>query len=144
MNGKLVNIVNQINPDIVFITGDLVSKQKKLEKIILELSKINSEKIFFVPGNYEREEVKGFKKRHITKEQYRYIRRELENIGIIFLENGNSRINIRGREISIYGFDNSIYGNEKYNMVSGKESEYRIILAQSPNIINKLTDMGIK
>lgn len=49
-------------PDLVCVTGDLTQHHGQLEKVMREIAKIKmKDRIFFVPGNYEREERRGFR-----------------------------------------------------------------------------------
>lgn len=139
MNGTLSEIINSLNPDIVFITGDLVSHQKSLTKVISELKKINQDVLYFVPGNYERETTKSIlgKKKKITNKEYQdnYI---LISSVATYLENSGTYITIKDTTLSIYGFDNSIYGNEQLENKNQQNhhADIKVILAHSPNIIN--------
>ncbi|NDI35463.1 metallophosphoesterase [Chengkuizengella sediminis] len=136
LNGKLSKIVNSIDPDLVFITGDLVSRSKQLPKVLNELKRINTSKTFFVPGNYEREHSHGFKKRKLSNAEYL---KNVETIGSLcrYLENSGEKMNLNGTKISIYGFDNSIYGLEEDNCnFKQNTKEVKILLAHSPSIIH--------
>ncbi|GIP24511.1 metallophosphoesterase [Paenibacillus sp. J22TS3] len=140
INGSLSKIVNTLDPDIVLITGDLVSNQKSLKKVLLELKKINQTALYFVPGNYERETTKGIgRKRSLTKEEYQ---ENFSHISCVatYLENSGALINIKNSAVSIYGFDNSIYGLEKLENSNQQNyhADIRIIMAHSPNIINTI------
>lgn len=59
----------------------------------------------------------------------------LENKGVM-LKKGN-------RQLLIYGFDNSTYGNERYLWQSSQEADMTVVLAHSPNIISLMRQEGI-
>ncbi|MBH5316836.1 metallophosphoesterase [Paenibacillus sp. GSMTC-2017] len=138
INGSLSSMVNSTNPDYVVITGDLISNIQQLNRVLIELQKINCRNILFVPGNYEREGANFFKKRLYTQEEHEHIVQSLRNQGIVVLNNSGVLIERAGKQILFYGFDNSIYGNEKVT-ISKKEiqnADHIILLAHSPSIIN--------
>lgn len=144
LNGKISEKINRINPDIVFITGDLVSKQQNLQNVISELGNIICPNIFFVPGNYEKEETVYFKKRMLSNREYDTIKNAVKRQNIVFLENSYELIEVNGLRIFIYGFDNSIYGNEYYiKNIDQKSCDIKIFLAHSPNIIKKISEYEI-
>ncbi|WP_379197256.1 metallophosphoesterase [Paenibacillus sp. GCM10012306] len=138
INGSLSKTINSLNPDMVLITGDLVSKQKSLKKVISELKKINQDVRYFVPGNYERETLMSLgRKRNLSNEEYR------DNCNLIgsvatYLENSGDIIRVKDTSISIYGLDNSIYGLEKLENKhqQNHHADLQFVLAHSPNIIN--------
>lgn len=134
INGSISNMINSHSPNFVVATGDYSNTQDNLSKVIMELGNIKSP-VFMVLGNYEREEQINFLKKRQTpldlleKEVSKYSNLKL-------LINEGSVLNIESTKIFIYGFDNSTYGNEIYNSVNNINSQYKIILAHSPNIIN--------
>lgn len=136
INGTLSNIINKYSPDIVCITGDLTNKRSQIPKIYEEISKIKSSHILFVPGNYEREEYISLKKRKLSEVEYRQTIDKLKGTMHV-LENQFYKIKNNQSELLVYGFDNSIYGNEKYICQIEKEQRiYKVLLAHSPSIIN--------
>ena len=137
VNGRISKIINSEQPDFVVATGDYSNTQNKLSKVISELGNINSN-VFLILGNYEREEEVSFlNKRNIS---LGLLNQEiLKHRNLKLLVNDEVDVRIKESIISIYGFDNSVYGNEEYISKSIKlEEDYKIILAHSPNIINKV------
>src|SRR5690606_30117519 len=90
-----------------------------------------------VPGNYERQTVSGWRKRLLTDTEYRHLVLTLRNQGIAYLENHFIQLTVNHRNVRIFGFDNSIYGNERFDEMHLKRQsdEYVIFLAHSPSII---------
>lgn len=142
INGVLSKKINDLKPDFVLVTGDYSNKQKSLFKVISELSQINS-KIIMVLGNYEREElVNLYKKRSITLETLEHEVNKYSNIRL--LVNEEEMIHIGGTNISIYGFDNSVYGNESYAISpTNMPIHLKLLLAHSPNIVHYIKHHNI-
>ncbi|MBP1994886.1 metallophosphoesterase [Paenibacillus eucommiae] len=138
LNGSLSKMVNKIQPDYVVITGDLASKKKQLVRVLDELQKIECRNIYFVPGNYEREEVYKFRKRSFSADEYAHIIQLIQKQGITVLENNGALRDINNKQLFIYGFDNSIYGNERISVSRAglQHYDYVIFLAHSPTIID--------
>lgn len=145
VNGSLSRMVNKEKPDYIMITGDLVSRMSQLEGVLKEIRKFNCPRIYFVPGNYEREGWKGFRKALYSEQEYIGIIQSLQELNISVLSNSWSNIDMNGKQGLIYGFDNSIYGNERMTL-SVEEIQgynYVIMLAHSPDIVRFIHDKRI-
>ncbi|TKI59107.1 hypothetical protein E8L90_28980 [Brevibacillus antibioticus] len=142
-NGELHKLVNAHDPDIVIVTGDLTQHSGQLARVLNELAKVKSKDgIFFVPGNYEREGGRFHKKVYSDavyrsqKEAWQQVMTVLENEGAVKEKDGS--------RIWIYGFDNSIYGNEQRPGQEIQQANLTIFLAHSPNIISLIHNEGLK
>lgn len=99
LNGPLHRLVNRHTPDLVMVTGDLAQHGGQLQQVLSELDKIRAGNgMFFVPGNYEQEEVRGMRKRKYTSEAYAKNRDEwakrmmvLENKGVLLGESNRQK-----------------------------------------------------
>ncbi|SDX07981.1 metallophosphoesterase [Paenibacillus sp. CF384] len=145
INGSLSQKVNRMKPDIVVITGDLVSRKKQLAAVLKEVQKIDCPQLFFVPGNYERECMEGFRKRSYSDQEYEQIIQRLQNQNISVLTNHGATAAMKNQKVLIYGFDNSIYGNESLTMTREEMSSfpYIILLAHSPSIIKLIEEQQV-
>lgn len=143
LQGRLSSIVNNLSPDIVFITGDLSNKHVDIERVLEEVARIKCKYILFIPGNYERENTGSAGKYLIDDESYFHLMDRIGRIATV-LENEYVTLQIRDRIIDVYGFDNSIYGKEKLPPRSNSSSSRTILLAHSPNIISLVQSSGIK
>jgi len=145
LNGSLSHMVNRLNPDCVVITGDLATRRRQFSKVLMEINSIQCSHIYFVPGNYERECMAGIRKRQLTEIEYYEIINALQQINVEVLVNEGRQLDNGNRKIIIYGFDNSIYGNEQLTM---HEEDYSstdemILLAHSPSIIKYIQKNGL-
>jgi len=145
LNGPLHRLVNRLAPDIVLVTGDLAQHSGQLNQVLTELSRINHRGggIYFVPGNYEREEVICLRKRLYSSEAYAANKKAWEK-HMIVLENEGRLIKMGDSRILIYGFDNSTYGNERYAWDDSEPVDLTVFLAHSPNIITLIHQNGLK
>ncbi|MHC1747926.1 MAG: metallophosphoesterase [Cellulosilyticaceae bacterium] len=138
LNGRLSKVLNKQKIDFLIVTGDLAENAKDREKVLEELRQVEvAEKMYLVLGNYEREERIGLKKRpvDITNEEYHQL--DTDKLKVLINEYDIYGDVSSGRKILFYGFDNSIYGNEKYpEELKGISADIKIVFAHSPNIIN--------
>ncbi|MGG4443125.1 metallophosphoesterase [Brevibacillus fortis] len=142
-NGELYKLVNAHDPDIVMVTGDLTQRSGQLTRVLNELAKIKSEDgIFFVPGNYEREAGR-FRKKVYSTAVYRSQKEAIQQVMTV-LENESTVIEKDTSLIWIYGFDNSIYGNERPPEQEIRHANLTIFLAHSPNIISMIHSERLK
>ncbi|CAM4249970.1 hypothetical protein BAMA_06635 [Bacillus manliponensis] len=140
INGTLSRLVNNLKPNVVCITGDLASNRKQLPKVLSEIKRIQCKYIFFIPGNYEREELTFINKHLLNELDYENLKKQLKEIGVFFLENQSQTLEFNGSYYYFYGFDNSIYGNEKLPIDDSniEKADKKIFLAHSPNIVHLL------
>ncbi|MTI65885.1 MAG: hypothetical protein FH753_04705 [Firmicutes bacterium] len=139
INGRLFKLVNQEKPDFVLLTGDMINKLSELDKVIKELNNIEC-RVYIVLGNYERE---SYNSGHKEIHDFIKIKNAINSAeNLTLLINKEAVEVIDGIKVSIYGFDNSIYGNESYS-TNSKQCDYKILLAHSPSIINLINDKNI-
>ncbi|SFT08137.1 metallophosphoesterase [Paenibacillus sp. BC26] len=145
INGSLSRKVNRLKPDIVLITGDLASRKKQLAAVLKEVQQIKCPQLYFVPGNYERECMEGFRKRIYSDQEYNEILQALQSQRIAVLSNRGTALTMNDQKALIYGFDNSIYGNERLSMSveEMRSYPYVILLAHSPSIIKCIQDQEL-
>lgn len=143
INGSVSSIINKLSPNFVVVTGDLSNKQEQLPKVLDELGKIVTENgIFLVLGNYEGQEIHGFRKANTDIDMS--INLIKENRSLTLLKNEHCLLNFDGNKVLLYGFDNSTYGKEHYEKsIDDIECDYKIILAHSPNIIKVIEQLAI-
>lgn len=135
LNGSLSEKVNKLKPDILVITGDLATKREQLNRVYDELAKIECSTIIFVLGNYEREFKSQLNKKLYTSQETADIIDSLQQLGITVLINDFIEYEHQGRKFILYGFDNSIYGNERLPTdVNFDHYDRIILLAHSPRI----------
>lgn len=151
-NDKLVEKINEINPNIIVMTGDMVNCNDTNFDNFFELVKVLSKKyeIYYIVGNHE-QNMKKVNKNVITD--------FLKSNGVKVLDNEKVDLKIDDEKINLFGsWCNLKYYSsnaESKNYVFSKEvmekimedapintDEYNILLAHNPNFIESYADWG--
>ena len=125
---KIVTMINKQNPDIVFLTGDLLDKRvkltnKEIDNIKDVLSKINSTLgNYAVIGNHDIKNKKEFNK--IIDTSF-YLLNNEEKL-LYYKEN---------TPISIVGLNNY---KSNYDILKNEIEYFRIVLTHEPDVFNKI------
>lgn len=129
---KVLEILEKLEPDFVFITGDFVDPVTKIitdrdlssVKIFWQaLAQQYENQVFAVLGNHDTELVKNY----------------LKESGIVILDNENKRLNLGKEFIFLIGVDDPWTGRDDLSKaLEGIEGERpKILLAHAPEIIDK-------
>lgn len=140
INGRLFSKIEKCKPDIVLITGDIASNNRKyhefVERLDCLLSTTNSQ-VVIVPGNHERVEKYSFKKRQHYVNDYNLKIGKLNRTQILI--NESIIINVKGKSLYIVGLDNSICTNLQVPKIHHKnEYDYIFVLVHSPDAIDDI------
>lgn len=126
-NEKLIYKINNENPDIVVMTGDMSNYNfKKLEpfyKFIEQISKTH--KVIYVLGNQE----KGY-----SYEKLKQYKAKIRSYGVIILNNEKQIIKKDDKKINIYGMN---YKRNMYlepNTKKTKDKNYNLLLKDMGNL----------
>ena len=113
--GALEKKINEENPDIVVMTGDMVSANQTDYSVFLNLTKTLSKKyeMYYIKGNHEGE---------LSKKNYRVVKDALESYGIKILDNEMVTINKSGESINLYG----MWCNQRYYSRAHSDKDYVI------------------
>lgn len=142
--GTVSSIVNSLKPDIVCVTGDLFNRLDQLPRVLDDLSRLECDAVYFVPGNHEWDETVRFRRRRFTAAEHEAVLRRIGAGGIRILANAGQWLDRNGSRIFVYGFDNSVYGREAYKPPEGRaDHAFRLMLAHSPSIARWLGKQGI-
>lgn len=145
VNGRLSRLVSESFPDFILITGDLATNRRQLPRVLREIGRFPRETaIYFVPGNYEREESVLFRKRPIDDPGYLSRLQSCMNV----LENDSVSFRCKGSLVHLYGLDNSVYGNERIPSAPNAgapdpaTAPFSIVMAHCPSIIRYLQEQS--
>lgn len=142
---QLIDIINKINPDILFITGDFISDNEGIVPCLEILRSIAvGRTIIAILGNSDH----SFEKKYINTG---LLVQELKKIGIIVLRNESLKVTIRNKInrntqiLYIIGLDdNYLWFDDIFKAKRNvPESGVKILLAHSPHIIEKINTEGI-
>lgn len=134
---KLVNKINELNPDIIIFTGDLIASNYKLtdndkKDIIENLNKLDPKiDIYSIRGDND------------INETYNSI---ITQTKIIEINNLNKLIYYKGdTPIMLIGLDDSINGNQSLDMAFNYEENnyYKILITHEPDTYEKIKDKNI-
>lgn len=135
---KVVNKINNLNPDIVVFTGDLIDNAVAYEDIynisdILGKIKANIGK-YGVYGNHD-----------IGGGAVRYYEDIMIESGFTILENENEFIEYNGRFINILGGDEALMGNHnaKETVKNIDEEDLNLLLIHEPDLIQEYEEYPI-
>lgn len=135
---KVLKIIENIKPDLIFITGDIVDWTTRylsgLEKFSKDLSVGYQNKIFAVFGNHEH-----------RNNKFKIIEDILKENGIKVLTNESQKLEINGSYFYLIGVDDPHSGYDNINkaLIEVEENSFKILLAHSPEIFRKTKDKKI-
>ncbi|MDF2720684.1 MAG: hypothetical protein K0Q59_359 [Paenibacillus sp.] len=143
--GTIGEIVDSLKPDIVCVTGDLFNRLDQLPAVMDELSRLECKYLFFVPGNHEWEERVYLRKRKFTEEEHSRVLKDIGVRHMRVLANEGELVQIRKSFIYLYGFDNSVYGRERFVPPQQNiDGAFSLTMAHSPSILRWLHKRGIR
>ncbi len=147
---KIVITLKENNPDIIFLTGDMVDELRTNTKVALSLIKKLTEiaPVYYVFGNHESDVEKHYPVLFID-----YINK-LENMGVVIMNNNKISVsNPKGDKINIYGLDELYSYTGDYSLLPSvadsflsefeiNNNEYNVLLAHHPEQIDTYTKYG--
>jgi len=135
---RILEILEKINPDFIFITGDFIDHKTKninsCQEFWQKLGNKYQGKIFGVIGNHE------YWNDDISTKDFKKL---LEKSGIVVLDNKNKKIFQGNEYIYLVGVDDPDTGNDdlKKAAAGAEENVPKILLAHSPDIVNDLDSL---
>ena len=142
LNGKLSKILNRYEIDFLVVTGDLTNNGSDIYKVIKELKKVNVRRAtYLVLGNNERLISIGLNKSVLAYDDQFFHNFNDNKLKVLINEYDIQECN--GAKILFYGYDNSIYGNEKDHEILNEKFDYKVVLAHSPQIISYMMSKGV-
>lgn len=144
---KLIKIINDIQPDIIFITGDLISDEEtagEMGKVIREMGKAEGRYIIAVPGNSDHKDI-GYKNdKLLIRDGF-----DTNSKNVILLKNESIKVKIlqnsNARNLYIIGLDDNYTWNDDFFKAihNVPENALKILFAHAPNIVEKIDTEGI-
>lgn len=142
-NTQLIKKVNDINPDYIMITGDMVNATDTDFTTFLDfIKKISVKyKTYFIVGNHELA---------LSNEYYAEIKNTLTDCGVTILENEKATLEKNGQFINLYGmwYNSKYYFGEEFPVESmekllGQSSDsFDILLTHNPKDFETYANWG--
>lgn len=133
-NQKLVNKIEELSPDIITISGDMVNKNNKDFSIVYNLCEqlIQIAPTYYSLGNHEYEQLL-FKDNNIIP--------KLQKIGVIVLNDEYKTIKVKNTEIDICGCTQHDHNYDKYAKAYMdkyiQSSNFKLLLVHYPELFLK-------
>ena len=144
--GKLLNLLSQINPDIIVVTGDLIDSRQTDLDVALEFAwqagKIA--RVYYVSGNHE-----------ARVPEYEDLKNGLVKAGVVMLENQKVQITREGESITLMGIDDPsfqesyLFGDaegvakQAISDLQDASDGYTILLSHRPELFDTYVDSGV-
>lgn len=130
--------VGKTNPDIIFITGDIINSRNPnydiVEKMLINIVKIAP--VYYVTGNHES-----------RLEDFPSFFKKMEKIGINILNDDFKIIKRKNDELNIIGVNDPMYFGEKHlysKLEEYKEkNKYNILLSHRPELFENYVKHGM-
>lgn len=139
-NAKLLALLQQQDPDIIVITGDIIDSRRTDMEVALQFAKqaVEIAPCYYVSGNHE-----------ARIAEYPRFRENLEQLGVVLLDDNTIILERNGEYINLMGIrdphfsdiSESIYNRLK-TMVKNVEG-YKILLSHHPKPFNSYVLSGI-
>ena len=136
---KLVQKVKNANPDVIFITGDLVdSNRYNLEQSLQAVRQfVKLADVYYVLGNHE-----------VATNKVNEIYEELSSLGVHVMANTSTVLERNGERLSIIGIEDPLMGMETNNMLAMAtayipQDRLTLLLAHRPEFFDVYVDHGI-
>lgn len=129
----LHQIVNGLRPDLVVITGDLISQRRELTVAVSELALMNAARgRYFVPGNWE----------YSAHSDWTAMRRALMEQGTVVLDNRGIVLTGSGSSLFLCGVDDPITGraNVSRALQASSPGHVVVMLAHSHSFVSGIKD----
>lgn len=145
-NSDIIEILEDVQPDIIAITGDLIDSRKTNLDIALKLAEkmISIAPCYYVTGNHE-----------ARIDEYTKFKAELVNSGVTVLENDKTHIDDSGASITVIGindpsFDTDYLFGDSESIVDSRlgnlkdQSEgFTLLLSHRPELFDIYVKNGI-
>ncbi len=134
----LIKQIENLNPNIIVLTGDLIDSNKTDIAVAIDLVKQikGIAPIYFISGNHE-----------AKIKSYSSVKEKLEENGVFILDNKVEAFKINGSEINLIGIDDPQMASEssvsealiaktELETVRYNKNNYSILLSHRPELIN--------
>lgn len=129
----LVDLVNKLNPDVIFLTGDQAVSQESIGIMEHYLSRINVPCAkFAVSGNWE------FSPKTGVLEKFDDYCNAFKNSGFELLANNGEVLDFDGKKLAVYGLEPLLCGNPSFERFSPVENAANVVLGHCPVLFDQM------
>ena len=137
---RAIELINQLEPDLIFFTGDLVNNHAwELKGWDVVLNKLKAKKgKFSVLGNHDYGDYSNWKSSKAKLANHELIKHFYDKIDFKLLVNENQIVEIGNDQLAIIGVENwgkppfKQYGNLKKALTLLEDSHFKILLSHDP------------
>lgn len=128
----LLNLINEINPDLIFLTGDYIKWNGDIKPALKFLSGLKAKYgVFAVMGDYDYSD---------SRNNCLFCHEKGSAHNLTMLRNSSQKINIEGKVIRLAGLDEGCDDDfEKLDIFEDKNS-YLLVLSHSPLAFDKFSN----
>ena len=131
-NEKLLDMLREVEPDIIAITGDLIDSRHTDIEIALQFVSEAMEiaPCYYVPGNHEA---------NLSKTEYERLESGLTDAGVFILHDSEFILEKEGTAISIIGIDEPNCYSASTSIILGEEYESKVGSTMDPERIREIS-----
>ncbi|MCJ7508816.1 MAG: metallophosphoesterase [candidate division Zixibacteria bacterium] len=136
---ELVSLIQKLNPDLIFITGDFASNNRGIDPALKVMERITQgRRVIAVLGNNDHE----FRSQKLDTER---LIRGLEKSGVLLLLNRSIKLKRQENSVFVIGLDdNYLWKDDLFKATDNLTSKGgKILLDHSPDIVTKVELNGI-
>ena len=128
---KVINKINTIKPDLLFITGDSIDKKRNLPLLDSFLKKIDPQiKKYAIAGNWE----------YWCRVNFSKLKDVYKKNGVRFLVNESDEVMIRDHCFYIYGLDDYIGGKPDITKIKIDPEKHIIVMSHCPVLFDHMAE----
>ena len=145
-NEKLISMLENAEPDIIVITGDMIDSRNTNIDIALAFSEKAAQiaPCYYVTGNHE-----------ARVSEYDELQEGLIQLGVTVLENSKTELVVSGEKITLIGVDDPsfqtdyLFGDDesvmksKLDELTSEDDGYTILLSHRPELFETYVDSGV-
>lgn len=142
-NEKLLTLIEEANPDIIALTGDIIDSSRDNVRVVVEFitKALEIAPVYYVTGNHEP-----------TTVENNPLLNFIEEAGVNMLDNEGLLLTCENESISLYGINDPSFAAdfllEEEHVVSSllerleKKEDFSILLSHRPDFFNLYTEYG--
>lgn len=145
-NEKLISMLENAEPDIIVITGDMIDSRNTNIDIALAFAEKAAQiaPCYYVTGNHE-----------ARVSEYDELQEGLIQLGVTVLENSKTELVVSGEKITLIGVDDPsfqtdyLFGDDesvmksKLDELTSEDDGYTILLSHRPELFETYVDSGV-